>query len=113
MSQPRVSPKLSRGCDDRASRHKPSRSGIDSQIQSLERMRAEERHVARLGEDHPVGRERPFGVHDRNSNAALEHASVCDEKAFGAFTFDAHLLQYGGWNPGELATGVDEHVLDA
>src|SRR3954467_9183843 len=76
-------------------------------------MCAEERHVARLGDNHPVGRERPFGVHDRDSNGALEHAAVCDDEALSAFALDAELLHCGSWNPGELAARVDEHVLDA
>src|SRR4051812_31057099 len=76
-------------------------------------MCAEERHVARLGEDHPVGRERPFGVHDRDSNVALEHAAVCDDEALSALALDAELLQYGSCNPGELAACVDEYVVDA
>ena len=62
-------------------------------------MRAEESHVARLGEHDPVRRESPLGVHDRDANAALEHAAVCDEKALGAFACDAELLQYAPNQP--------------
>jgi hypothetical protein len=103
---------LGSGSDDRPRWNQSSSSGIHSQVQSLERVRPEEHHVIRLGEHHPIRSQRPFGMHDGDANRSLEYPTVRDDETLHALWCHAELLQDRRGHPGELASRVDEHIVD-
>src|SRR4051812_45684228 len=75
-------------------------------------MRSEENHVPSLGEHHPIGCERPLGMHDCDADRALQHASVGDDESLHSLARDTELLEHCDRHPGELATRIDKDVID-
>src|SRR5438094_539839 len=94
--------------DHRSCRHQFLSYRIDLQVQPFERVSAEERHVSRFREHDEIGRLHSSGAHQGVSDVPLDAASVRDFECLCSLRANAEVLEHSAWNPGVLASRIDQ-----
>src|SRR6266571_5168322 len=99
---------LSRRSDHRPGRYQFLPDGIDLQVQPLERVGAQQGHIARFRENDQIRRFRPGCAHQRVADIALDATTIGDFERLFPLRTDAQLLERPAWDPRKLASGIDQ-----